>query len=58
MVATGNWQAWAYDRDAGELFECAKGDMYLHDMARTKGHIACLTAVKFHPKVRESYVLS
>ena len=36
LVVAGNSQAKVIDRDGFEAFECAKGDQYMIDMAKTK----------------------
>ena len=56
LVVSGSQQAKVYDRDGIELFECAKGDMYLQDMAKTKGHISSLTQGCWHPKIKEEFL--
>ncbi|XP_076030695.1 WD repeat-containing protein 70-like isoform X2 [Oratosquilla oratoria] len=56
LVIAGSQQAKVYDRDGIELFECVKGDMYLHDMAKTKGHIAGLTNGSWHTKDKEEFM--
>ncbi|XP_071536300.1 WD repeat-containing protein 70 isoform X2 [Panulirus ornatus] len=58
LVVAGSSQAKVYDRDGIELFECVRGDMYLHDMAKTKGHIAGLTCGTWHPKDKEEFLTS
>uniref|UniRef100_A0A0N7ZD99 Uncharacterized protein n=1 Tax=Scylla olivacea TaxID=85551 RepID=A0A0N7ZD99_SCYOL len=58
LVVPGSQQAKVYDRDGIELFECARGDMYLHDMAKTKGHIAGLTCGVWHPRDKEEFMTS
>jgi hypothetical protein len=42
-------QATIYTRDAVKEVEFAKGDMYVHDMGQTKGHIAALACARWHP---------
>ncbi len=32
--------------------EFAKGDMYVHDMGQTKGHVAALVCARWHPQDR------
>ncbi|KAK7082175.1 WD repeat-containing protein 70 [Halocaridina rubra] len=56
LIVSGSQQAKVYDRDGIELFECVRGDMYLHDMAKTKGHIAGLTSGAWHPKDKEEFL--
>lgn len=46
------------DRDGFEKAECVKGDQYITDMARTKGHVAALTSGCWHPRVREEFLTS
>lgn len=58
LIVSGSQQAKVYDRDGIELFECVRGDMYLHDMARTKGHIAGLTSGVWHPRDKEEFLTS
>jgi len=58
MVVSGSQQCKVYDRDGIELFECAKGDMYVTDMARTKGHVSSLTYGCWHPKDKTQFVTS
>ena len=53
LVISGMSQAKVLDRDGHELIECVKGDQYVTDMARTKGHIAPLTSGCWHPRTRE-----
>ncbi|KAB7494275.1 Gastrulation defective protein 1-like protein [Armadillidium nasatum] len=58
LVVSGSAQAKIYDRDGVEVYECVRGDMYLHDMAKTKGHIASLSDGKWHPKNKEEFLTS
>ena len=55
-VATTSAQAKVYDRNAGEVMETIKGNFYLHDTARTKGHIGCVNTTCWHPKQRETFL--
>ncbi|GBP03487.1 Gastrulation defective protein 1 homolog [Eumeta japonica] len=36
--------------------ECVKGDPYLSDMSRTKGHVAQLTSGCWHPYTKEEFL--
>lgn len=56
LIVSGMSQAKVLDRDGFEKMECVKGDQYLSDMARTKGHTASLTSGAWHPKVREEFL--
>ncbi|CAL4143095.1 unnamed protein product, partial [Meganyctiphanes norvegica] len=58
LVVSGSQQCKVYDRDGIELFECAKGDMYINDMAKTKGHISSLTYGCWHPKDKTQFLTS
>lgn len=58
LVISGLSQAKVLDRDGFEVMECVKGDQYLSDMARTKGHVACLTSGHWHPKSRQEFLTS
>lgn len=44
------------DRDGFEVAECVKGDQYIADMSRTKGHNAPLNSGCWHPKVRNEFL--
>ncbi|XP_078656710.1 WD repeat-containing protein 70-like isoform X1 [Branchiostoma floridae x Branchiostoma belcheri] len=52
LIAAGNSQAKVYDRDGFEVLECSKGDQYLQDMAKTKGHVASLNCACWHPRTK------
>ncbi|PRD21945.1 UNVERIFIED_CONTAM: wdr70 [Trichonephila clavipes] len=56
LVVAGNSQAKIFDRDGFELLECPKGDQYISDMARTKGHIAMLNDGCWHPRIKEEFL--
>lgn len=58
LVISGMSQAKVLDRDGFEKMECVKGDQYLADMARTKGHVAPLTCGSWHPKERQEFLTS
>ena len=49
VVATGSAKARVYDRGGTPLITTVKGDPYITDMARTKGHVSNLTAAAWHP---------
>lgn len=56
LVVSGNSQAKVLDRDGFEKLECVKGDQYIADMSRTKGHTAQLTAGTWHPYKKEEFI--
>lgn len=58
LVVSGNSQAKMLDRDGFEKLECVKGDQYITDMSKTKGHTATLTAGCWHPFKKEEFLTS
>ncbi|XP_055383353.1 gastrulation defective protein 1 homolog [Condylostylus longicornis] len=58
LVVSGNSQAKILDRDGYEKLECVKGDQYITDMSKTKGHTAQLTAGCWHPFIKEEFLTS
>ena len=56
LICSGSAQAKVFDRDGHELFECKKGDQYLADMARTKGHTSMLNCGVWNPKVKNEFL--
>lgn len=49
LVGTASSQPTVYDRDGREIIGFCKGDMYLRDLAHTKGHTMSVTCVQWHP---------
>lgn len=56
LVISGAAQAKVLDRDGFEKCETVKGDQYITDMARTKGHTASLNSGCWHPFTKEEYL--
>ncbi|KAK7793199.1 hypothetical protein R5R35_012840 [Gryllus longicercus] len=56
LVVSGSSQAKVLDRDGFEVLECVKGDQYIADMARTKGHTASLNSGCWHPRLKEEFL--
>lgn len=56
LVISGARQAKVLDRDGFERLETVKGDMYITDQARTKGHTAGLLAGCWNPVKREEFM--
>ncbi|XP_066584432.1 gastrulation defective protein 1 homolog [Prorops nasuta] len=56
LVVSGAAQAKVLDRDGFEKCETVKGDQYITDMARTKGHTAGLNSGCWHPFTKEEYM--
>lgn len=56
LVVAGNSQAKVLDRDGFQVMECVKGDQYIVDMAKTKGHTSMLHGGCWHPKIKEEFL--
>ncbi|XP_057368195.1 gastrulation defective protein 1 homolog [Daphnia carinata] len=56
LIISGSAQAKVVDRDGYEKAECVKGDQYITDMARTKGHIASLVGGSWHPRDKQEFL--
>jgi len=52
VAATGHPQLKIYNRDGLPLAILVKGDMYIHDPTKTKGHTHPLTGAAWHPHNR------
>jgi hypothetical protein len=50
LCATTKNQCVLYSRDGAKEVEFIKGDMYVHDMTQTKGHVAALVTARWHPE--------
>lgn len=48
LLVSGSSQAKIIDRDGYEKLECVKGDQYITDQSKTKGHVGGLTSGKFN----------
>ena len=44
------------DRDGGNVMECLKGDQYVLDQTRNKGHTAIINSGNWHPKIKEEFL--
>lgn len=58
LVISGASQAKVIDRDGFEKLETVKGDMYITDQAKTKGHTAGLLAGRWNPVTKEEFLTS
>ena len=56
LVIPGSWQAKVLDRDGHELLECVRGDPYVVDVRRNKGHVGYLTSGSWHPKIKDEFL--
>ncbi|CAM9789477.1 unnamed protein product [Chrysoparadoxa australica] len=54
LCCTGSSQPLVYDRDGAQLIKFVRGDMYIKDMALTKGHVTRTTGGEWHPSDRSS----
>ncbi|XP_065226888.1 gastrulation defective protein 1 homolog [Planococcus citri] len=58
LIISGMAQAKVHDRDGHEILETVKGDQYISDMSKTKGHTSPLTDGCWHPRIREEFLTS
>jgi WD repeat-containing protein 70 len=56
LIVAGNAQAKVIDRDGKAVIECIKGDQYIVDMAKTKGHCGMLNDGCWHPRVKQEFM--
>ncbi|KAI9340056.1 transcription factor [Zopfochytrium polystomum] len=56
LVAPGSEQIKLFDREGGKVAEYAKGDPYLRDQSKTKGHVAALTSGRWHPNDKNTFL--
>ncbi|XP_043189509.1 WD repeat-containing protein 70-like isoform X4 [Amphibalanus amphitrite] len=56
LATSGSAKVKVFDRDGVELCETLRGDMYLVDMKRTKGHVAGVSGAAWHPKIKEEFL--
>ncbi|RZC35809.1 gastrulation defective protein 1 -like [Asbolus verrucosus] len=56
LVISGASQAKVLDRDGFEKLETVKGDMYITDQGKTKGHTAGLLAGCWNPIIKEEFL--
>ncbi|XP_022669030.1 WD repeat-containing protein 70-like isoform X1 [Varroa destructor] len=56
LVVSGNSQPKVLDRDGLSMMECPKGDMYLTDMGKTRGHTAMCNSGRWHPRQRAEFM--
>jgi WD40 repeat protein len=54
LVATTKNTAVLFSREGSREADFMKGDMYVHDMAQTKGHVAALCGACWHPTDRNT----
>ena len=56
LVIAGNSQPKILNREGKELAECIKGDMYIKDMTKTKGHVSMVYDGRFHPVEKNTFM--
>ncbi|CDW85197.1 wd repeat-containing protein 70 [Stylonychia lemnae] len=56
LCCCGNNQARIYNRDGGKVQTTIRGDMYISDMANTKGHVAAILDGKWHPVEKKNFM--
>jgi len=56
LVVAGDSQPKIMDRDGGEIFQCVKGDQYVLDQRRNKGHVAQVNCGAWHPKIKGEFM--
>lgn len=58
LCCTGSSRPKVFDRDGYEQGQMVRGDMYLHDMKYTKGHVTVVTDGHWHPRDKERILTS
>jgi len=58
LVAPSSPQAKLFNREGIEQVEFIKGDQYIRDMHKTKGHVAALTTCNWHPIDKQTFITS
>lgn len=56
LCCTSSSSARAYSRDGQKIQTTMKGDMYISDMASTKGHVAAILDGKWHPHDQRYFI--
>ncbi|KAI0987774.1 hypothetical protein GJ496_009795 [Pomphorhynchus laevis] len=56
IVVASCAQAKILDRTGKECVECVKGDQYLVDMGKTKGHVSALNGGQWNPFIKEEFM--
>eukprot|EP00462_Mataza_sp_D1_P002179 CAMPEP_0175096592 /NCGR_PEP_ID=MMETSP0086_2-20121207/4815_1 /TAXON_ID=136419 /ORGANISM="Unknown Unknown, Strain D1" /LENGTH=740 /DNA_ID=CAMNT_0016370005 /DNA_START=32 /DNA_END=2254 /DNA_ORIENTATION=- len=58
LCVTGSSRPKIFDRDGFEQSQFIRGDMYLHDMKYTKGHVTSVCQGQWHPNDKEKVITS
>lgn len=56
LITTGDNRAAVFNREGKELDRTNRGDMYILDMAQTKGHVAALGNGQWHPTDQNTFM--
>lgn len=56
LVISGSAQAKIIDREGKNVLECVKGDQYIVDMSKTKGHIGMLNDGCWDPRAKQEFM--
>ncbi|XP_063900678.1 WD repeat-containing protein 70-like [Zophobas morio] len=56
LCVVANSQAQLYDREGILIETCVKGDPYINDKSRTKGHVGLLYGGRWHPKDKNYFM--
>ena len=55
LCCCGNNQAKIYNSEGVRRKTTVRGDMYIHDMANTKGHVSSINDGRWHPKEESTF---
>ena len=58
LVCTQGNQPGVFTRDGKEVVDCVRGDMYIRDLAHTKGHTSMVTDGQWHPHEKHIFATS
>lgn len=58
IVATGSCIPKIFDREGEMIIQFCKGDMYIRDLANTKGHLMEVTGAQWHPVDKDMVLTS
>jgi len=58
LAVTASAQPRIFDRNGGEVMQFTKGDVYITDVTKTKGHTAAVTDCMWHPSDKNVMITS
>lgn len=56
IVSTTSSCAKVFTREGQQILSCIKGDVYVTDMAQTKGHVNSITSCQWHPYLKDIFI--